>query len=101
LGLLGEAAQIEWLARKGGAHGFELLSRREGGQMVDSVRITAEGLVRGRCDGRTITFLSVLFDGLLRVTDADRFATAVEQGIGSGKGFGFGLLSIAPPEAGG
>jgi CRISPR-associated protein, Cse3 family len=38
---------------------------------------------------------AVLFTGYLKVTDADRFRTALEHGIGSGKAFGFGLLSIA------
>lgn len=43
-----------------------------------------------------ITFASVLFEGLLRVTNPDAFRSALEMGIGSGKAYGFGLLSIAP-----
>ena len=39
---------------------------------------------------------SVQFDGLLRVTDPDRLRETVRKGIGSGKGLGFGLLSLAP-----
>lgn len=42
-----------------------------------------------------LTFGSVLFEGRLRVTDADRFRQTLERGIGSGKAYGFGLLSIA------
>lgn len=45
---------------------------------------------------RQLTFAAVLFEGLLEVTDPDAFRAALEQGIGSGKAYGFGLLSIAP-----
>lgn len=39
---------------------------------------------------------SVVYEGVLRVTDTDRFANAMACGIGPAKGFGFGLLSTAP-----
>jgi CRISPR system Cascade subunit CasE len=38
---------------------------------------------------------AVTFDGLLRVTDPEALLAALAGGIGSGKGFGFGLLSLA------
>ena len=41
-------------------------------------------------------FSAALFDGTLTVTDANRFADAIANGIGKAKGFGFGLLSVAP-----
>ena len=49
--------------------------------------------------GHRLTFASVLFEGVLEVTDAERFRQALEQGIGSAKAYGFGLLSIAPASA--
>lgn len=39
---------------------------------------------------------SVRYDGILTVTDPDKLQTAIAQGIGAGKAFGFGLLSVAP-----
>ena len=39
---------------------------------------------------------SVRYDGVLEVTDPDRFYNTLIRGIGSGKAFGFGLLSVAP-----
>jgi len=36
----------------------------------------------------------VQYDGLLEVLDPARLNEAVANGIGSGKGFGFGLLSL-------
>jgi CRISPR system Cascade subunit CasE len=42
-----------------------------------------------------LSLLSVLFEGVLEVTDPDAFHDTLVQGIGSGKAFGFGLLSLA------
>ena len=39
---------------------------------------------------------AVLFEGILQVADPDKLRLAIETGIGSAKGFGFGLLSLAP-----
>jgi CRISPR system Cascade subunit CasE len=41
-------------------------------------------------------FSAARFDGLIRVADPEKFARAVENGIGKARGFGFGLLSVAP-----
>jgi CRISPR system Cascade subunit CasE len=39
---------------------------------------------------------SVRYDGVLEVTDPERFRATLFHGIGPGKAFGFGLLSVAP-----
>jgi CRISPR system Cascade subunit CasE len=39
---------------------------------------------------------AVCFDGVLTVTDPVRFTDTLAHGIGPGKAFGFGLLSVAP-----
>jgi len=92
LGLFGEEAQMEWLRRKAAAGGFELVgarTRQEGFQDAVDMRHT-EGQ-------RRLRFLAVTFDGLLRVKEPAAFLLTLERGIGSGKGMGFGLLSLAPP----
>jgi len=43
-----------------------------------------------------LTFAAVIFEGVLRVEDSQAFREALERGIGPGKAFGFGLLSVAP-----
>lgn len=50
----------------------------------------------GRRGTGQLTFGAVLFEGRLRVTDADLFRAALASGIGPAKAYGFGLLSIAP-----
>ena len=39
--------------------------------------------------------LSVVFEGVLTVTDADAFRNALVNGIGREKAYGMGLLTIA------
>lgn len=92
-----EEEQLGWLARKGNAGGFTPVSVQVASD-VPNVRTIPERSVIGnrRRDGKIMTFGSVLFEGLLRVTDPDRFLLTLQDGIGSGKAYGFGLLSIAP-----
>ena len=47
-------------------------------------------------DDQQQCFNRVLFRGDLRVTDRTRFQTAVENGLGHGKAFGFELLQLSP-----
>lgn len=93
-----EAAQLSWLARKGEAAGFALLAARTQPNEPDRSDVRAlsgAGKVSGRRNEQRLTFGSVVFEGRLRVTDPALFRQALEAGIGSGKAFGFGLLSIA------
>jgi CRISPR-associated protein Cas6/Cse3/CasE subtype I-E len=46
--------------------------------------------------GTPMQWWSVLFEGTFRVRDTRILKRLLETGIGSGKAFGFGLLSIAP-----
>jgi len=84
---------MEWLIRKGQDHGFELVRSPQGQPTVTLIR---EPIQRGRRGAAAITFEGVRFDGHLRIVDADTFRAAVMHGIGPGKAYGFGLLSIAP-----
>lgn len=83
--LRGLEEQIGWLARKAEEHGFELL------QATVAASGSAE-LVHSHGTGRT--FQGVVFEGRLVVRDPERFQTALASGIGPGKAFGFGLLSV-------
>lgn len=86
IGLYKEEEQRDWLAGKAEHGGFALLS----------VAIISEGKVDGTTKERhNLNLLAVRFDGMLQVTDPAKFLETVQQGIGSGKGLGFGLLSLA------
>ena len=43
-----------------------------------------------------LTFEGLTFEGILEVTDPERFAATVRAGIGPAKAYGYGLLSLAP-----
>jgi CRISPR system Cascade subunit CasE len=89
LPIRGEDHQREWLARRGPKHGFELRDCR----LIDEGRWQAtkeEGENK-----HTIAISTVLYEGLLMVSDADEFSNTLAGGIGPAKGFGCGLLSVA------
>lgn len=95
-----DAARLAWLHRKAAQSGFELYGGTDDLGASD-VWVRKERKLTGEkpdANGgrKTLTLAPVLFEGRLRVTDAERFRAALAAGIGSGKAYGFGLLSIAP-----
>ncbi len=84
-----EDDQRRWLERKLQAAGARLLAVRIGqGRKFTDFQRRAE-------QGHRLTLYGVRFDGLLMVEDPEVLLAAIHQGIGSGKGMGFGLLSVA------
>lgn len=81
-----------WLAGKSKAGGYE----------VEDVTVTTEmpkmsrkvSFAGGAPRNHDITLSSTLFEGRLKVTDSQAFAATLTNGIGRGKGLGFGLLSV-------
>ena len=80
-----ELGYLDWLERKAEAAGFA----------VDHV-VDAPFEVRGGAAKRGLSLFGVRFDGDLTVTDPSRLTDALRSGFGPAKGFGFGLLSLAP-----
>lgn len=105
--ILGESEQIEWLQRKSETAGFRLTDVRTNQTAVSAIaqpngKIYGRRLVSAAADSaaarrETLTFGAVTFEGELTVTDADKFRETLRDGIGQGKAFGFGLLSVARP----
>ena len=98
--LRGDEALLAWLARKGAESGFTVGPDSAAAARTVVVRPLGD-LVgwrrRGTGDGASqLTLRGVQFEGILTVTDPDRLRQAVASGIGSGKAYGFGLLSLAP-----
>ena len=93
LGLLREDDQYLWLKGKAEKGGFGLISctttRKE---MIKETK--EDGSAKHR-----LSLLSVCFEGVLRVEDPGRLLETVKTGIGSAKGMGFGLLSLASPRS--
>lgn len=111
-----EEEQLEWLQRKGEVkinngkkegggfrlHHVQIRTDTSNNIEIPNVSTQSEIKLSGwRTNPRTgkrdhLRFGSVLFEGELEITDAEQFCQALRDGIGTGKAYGFGLLSIAP-----
>lgn len=101
LALLQEDEQIDWLRHKAEQGGFRIAAARQHnhGQPGAGVEVRPEGWVRCGKDGhREARFYAVRFEGVLEVADPVQLRQTLTEGIGTAKGFGFGLLSLARAE---
>lgn len=83
---------FHWLARRAEAAGFSV--KEESTTMQPGYIYVQK---KKSPDDKGQRLRSARYDGILQVTDPDSLRQAVIQGIGPGKAFGFGLLSLAPP----
>lgn len=82
-----EAEQEQWLLEQAGKHGFALT---EG-----AFQVTRKQTCHFRKNGkRPVTLLAVTYEGILQVTDPEAFREMLCQGIGRGKAYGLGLMTI-------
>lgn len=88
LAIYDEPRLREWLMRKAAALGFTVKSET----LIVGAPI-AEMFVK---DGRAGKHVTVDFKGVLQVQDRDVFIRTFQTGIGSAKGFGYGLLMLQP-----
>jgi len=72
----------KWFETEGYANGFEIVE----------LKITDDGYVT--CKEKKVKLISVIFEGVLKITEEVKFRKALNSGIGRGKEYGFGLLSI-------
>lgn len=87
LGLYKQTDQINWLLNRAESFGFQCL-------VVDPIPVPNTYGKKANQPGR-ISIHGVLFQGTLQVLDSDKFISALTTGIGRGKSYGCGLLSIA------
>ncbi|WP_116244542.1 type I-E CRISPR-associated protein Cas6/Cse3/CasE [Nocardiopsis sp. FIRDI 009] len=90
LPLVGAAADA-WWEKKADQSGLELIS-------ATATRLNERIDYRGK---RAVRMPAVRFDGLARVGDAEPLREAVVNGVGRGKVFGCGMLSLAYVRVGG
>jgi len=76
----------DWLQQRAERHGFAI--------DPDLLRVEGYQQHRTRRGKGTIRFSTLDFAGLLRVTDPEAFAQALETGIGPAKAFGCGLMLV-------
>lgn len=87
IGFYHRADQLAWLERQADRCGFRLL----GVDVIPSPNVF--GLKQKGTPPVRMT--TALYQGVLEVTEPDLFLTVVKQGLGRGKSYGCGLLSLA------
>ncbi len=87
-----EPKRIGWRPKGNGRSDgqADITERTAGEAAVD------ENMLSRREGDPDLRFGSVVFEGILQVTDVEQFLRTLRAGIGTGKAYGFGLLSIAP-----
>lgn len=85
--------QIAWLERQCTRAGAELQENRFG---QPDVAIRWSGKETFRRKGKPVTLTCVVFDSILTVDNAENLRKALVDGIGRGKAYGCGLLTLTP-----
>lgn len=87
------AQQTEWLLDRAGRLGFVI---PKAAHDEPDVAVRNREILRFDRQGHTVTLATAVFEGMLDVVDADKLRRALVAGVGSGKGYGCGLLTLAP-----
>lgn len=92
-------AQLAWLTEHLPRWGFTVLTTHT--DEPDIILTSRERLSfrRGQGDGRSgkVVLQTATFEGRVQVADAETARLSVQQGVGRGRAYGCGLLTLAPP----
>ena len=104
--------QTQWVLDRVERLGFRVLTSAEyggdlpvledqDGQRVDGANLLINGVERGIAEfkhgGSRVTLALATFEGVLEVTDPDALRHGLVHGIGRGKAYGCGLMTLARP----
>ena len=79
--------QKQWLLERAAKHGFALREEEFTVTRVQWQHFAKHGT-------RPVTLLAVTYEGILQVTDAEQFRALLCQGMGRGKAYGLGLMTV-------
>jgi CRISPR system Cascade subunit CasE len=80
-----DEGRLRWVDTRLLAHGFKVLE----------CEVRPDGKQVARVGAQVRTHDAFVFDGTVEIVDADRARAALRSGVGPGKAYGFGLLSLA------
>lgn len=91
------ADQIQWLLQRAPRAGFTLSQRHAQPDLTVTDRRVLD-FARGPAgqSGNNVHLHAVTYEGNLQVTDPDALRHTLTHGLGSAKGYGCGLLTLAP-----
>lgn len=78
----GNSQRLEWLKKQGARYGFTVIQAQVVNYKENKIR------------KHGFTVKSVTFEGILQVTDIEKFKQALKQGIGREKAYGCGMVTI-------
>ena len=81
--------QKKWLSDRAESHGFSL--DEDAFQVVHSEWLHFR---KGSDGGRLVTLLAVTYEGILTVTDPELFRCVLVNGLGRGKAYGLGMMTV-------
>jgi CRISPR system Cascade subunit CasE len=84
--------QQNWLRKKAPLCGFAIVKDEKDQELFDVIQ--SEHL-RFKRQNENVTLGIATFEGVLRVTEEEKFVKALTEGIGRAKAYGCGLLTIA------
>lgn len=87
------AQQTDWLLRRAENHGFAVVL---GDHKEPDVAVRGREQLTFKRQGADVTLSTAVFEGHLEVLDADLLRAGLVNGIGPAKGYGCGLLTLAP-----
>lgn len=90
--------QEQWLLERSSRHGFVVVTDEQGPRLRIGRRtsVTFRRGESGGTRGCEVTIAQAQFDGVLEVIDPGTLRAALTEGIGRGKAYGCGLLTLAP-----
>lgn len=92
-GMVTEEQQIQWLMNRQEKLGIRVTTGDGGHPQITLHDRRREQFKRGHS---TVTLTTAVYDGVIEVADVELFKRALCYGIGRAKGFGCGLMTIAP-----
>lgn len=80
---------------------FNERASKNGFEVLGDLFITDKSVkkMKKKNEGVSVSLNSITYEGILKVTDEDKFKRALAEGIGKKKAYGFGLLSIIPMQS--
>ncbi|WP_338760714.1 type I-E CRISPR-associated protein Cas6/Cse3/CasE [Nocardia vulneris] len=89
---------LDWLQHKATSSGFEICECGRQHQREPDVRVVGNETLRFERGQRQVVLSAATFEGTLTVTDPDTLKAVLSNGIGRAKGYGCGLLTLAPTQ---
>jgi len=76
---------LKWLSKKAASCGFS----------IEDADVKDHGFLRFKKNSGRVTLKWVTAEGVLSITNAEAFVSSVKNGIGRGKAYGLGMLTVA------